>query len=122
LFSIAGSIEKKWCEATEIAADDAATGSNMSARAELAAALVKIARLAAGRPFPYTADSATILRGGNITNRVYRLMNLPLAVPRRNRYAAWFGLGLLGLSFSLAAPEILQNMHRVTEIVVEILQ
>jgi hypothetical protein len=123
LSSVAGSIEGKWCEATEIAADDAATGSDMSARTELATALIKIARLAAGRSFPYATADATILRGGNITKRVYRLMNLPNAVSRRYRYGAWLGLGmLLCLSFSLAAPEILQNMHHVTEIVVELLQ
>ncbi len=121
--SVAGSIERKWCEATEIAADDAATGSDMGARAELAAAIIKIARLAAGRSFPYTAGNAAILRGGNITKRVCRLMNLPNAASRRYRFGAWLGLGtLLCLSFSLAAPEILQNMHRVTEVVVELLQ
>jgi hypothetical protein len=123
LSSVADSIEGKWCEATEIAADDAATGSDMNARAELATALIKIARLAAGRSFPYATADATILRGGNITKRVYCLMNLPNSVPRPYLRATWLGLGmLLCLSLTLAVPDILQNLHHVTEAVVELFQ
>lgn len=124
--SVAKSIESTWNEISEAVADESAAGSDPGARAELAAVLVKIARLAVGRCFPYEVPVSAFLRVGSIDARVRRLMGEPGGIPAPRHEGilrAGAAGGILLLLVGLASqPKVLLEVHRITEIVVQLLQ
>lgn len=122
--SLAKSFEHEWCEASELAADETAAGPSIGIRAELAAALVKIARLAVGRSFPYNVPAGAFHDGGSIDQRIRRLLNSSATSFGKRGRARWAGIGLaIFLLFSLALElNVLIEVHRLTEAVVAVLQ
>lgn len=111
-------LELGWQQASEEIADDGA-GSGRSL--DLAAALVKVARLAQGHPAP-PATMAAFCRGGDIARRVDRL-----TAPRRRRSGGgpdrWVaGLVLTSLIALALTTGALQKVHAVTELIVTYLQ
>lgn len=62
-----------WAAAAEEAADDEAAGPRAEARMELAAALVRVARMAEGPP-PRWMPALAFYEGTNLENRVHRLL------------------------------------------------
>lgn len=97
---------RDWAAAAELAADEGAVDGDPQKRVHLAAALVKVARLAATtRPVPLPASA--LYRGEEIADRVRRLVGTP-GTPAASRRTCWpyavmagllavmpFGLGLL---------------------------
>lgn len=66
-------LERSWREATERAADEAATRGDEGRRLALASALVKVARMAVGQPIP-TLPGNALFRGEPIAERVRSLL------------------------------------------------
>lgn len=111
-------LEAAWIEATEMAADDDAVANSAEAL-DLAAALIKLSRLAsATRPVDLTAalvhGSASIMHA-----RVERLVawsDERLASPRK--FSAWYGLGTgcaTLAAFAVSYGHLLARVHTVTE-------
>jgi beta-lactamase regulating signal transducer with metallopeptidase domain len=121
LTSTAGSMERTWSASSDLAADETATGGDLDARTDLAAALVKVARLAAGRRFPLDVLASAFLQGESIDRRVRTLVSEPAAVPAGRGGWLWAVVGILVLSPALE-PRVLEYVHRATESVVHLLQ
>jgi hypothetical protein len=118
------SIEQTWSEVSDMSADDVAAGPDRAARTELAAALVKVSRLAVGRSFPLALLASAFHRGGNIERRVRLLVSESARVtPPRRRGAggAWVAAGVILVSLA-SSPAVLMRVHQVTETVVRLLQ
>lgn len=112
-------LELKWQQASEEVADDGA-GSRRSL--DLAAALVKVARLAQGHPAP-PAMMAAFCRGGDIARRVSRLTaERPPHRPERNGGRWLAGLALTATVALALASGALPKVHAITELVVALLQ
>jgi hypothetical protein len=124
LTPMAKTIERTWSELSDMAADESAAGVDPEARTNLAAALVKVARLAADRPLPQRILASAFHRGGSIDRRVRSLMSESEASPvsqQRSYLWAWILVAVL-LSAPALEPHVLEQVHRVTEAVVHILQ
>ncbi|MGE3274791.1 MAG: M48 family metalloprotease [Vicinamibacterales bacterium] len=100
-----------WDRAAEDAADDSATGDDPAARATLAGALVKVARLAV-QGTPHTGLASTLIGIGNVERRVRRLVaGGPSAA------AAWRPAGALAAAVTAGAvwlsahPEVARGIH-----------
>jgi Zn-dependent protease with chaperone function len=110
-------LETAWLEATEMAADDAAVSSAVEAL-DLAAALIKLSRLATEPP----AELTTALVHGpaaKMNARVERLISWTESrkVPAR-RYSPWYGLGAavaMIAVFAVTYSELLVRVHTATE-------
>jgi Zn-dependent protease with chaperone function len=110
-------LEAAWLEATEMAADDAAV-SNSSQALDLAAALIKLSRLAPPEPVDLTAalvhGSASVVHA-----RVERLIAWSgerLVSPRR--FSTWYGLGAALATvavFAVNYSQALARVHTATE-------
>jgi Zn-dependent protease with chaperone function len=124
-------LDRAWAEAAELAADEQAARAGAKVALDLAAALVKIARLVPMDAKPTMPASALLIGDdvGGIARRVHRLTQLAslnhLPAPRP---AARAGL-LLAISLILglialiaAAPQILLSVHTALEWVVAALQ
>lgn len=112
-------LELKWQQASEEVADDGA-GSRRSL--DLAAALVKVARLSQGHPAP-PAMMAAFCRGGDIAKRVTRLT--AKRPPRRSNgyHGRWLtGLALATTVALALTAGALPKVHAITELVVALLQ
>jgi hypothetical protein len=116
-------LEQQWAAAAEHKADAAAAGAHdRSARLALASALVKVARLMPV-PAPFTEPISTLVGGGQIAERVHRLIDdgpepstsrqRPL---RRWARCAAAATALVGLVFGYAP--LLKAVHTATEILV----
>jgi hypothetical protein len=110
-----GELESAWVEMTEMASDDAAV-LNAREALDLAAALVKVSRLATlEAPIELTV---ALVRGPatGMNARVERLISW--SAPRRNRgNAIWYGVAGVGVVAVFVATygELLVGMHVVTE-------
>ncbi|HXH07969.1 MAG TPA: M48 family metalloprotease, partial [Vicinamibacterales bacterium] len=69
---VRAAIERAWAEAAEECADAAATSGSLACPLDLAQALVRVARLAAGADRPALASA--LYPGGSIESRVRRLL------------------------------------------------
>jgi Zn-dependent protease with chaperone function len=117
----AKSIERTWSESSDMAADESAAGTDPGVRTDLATAIVKVARLAAGRRFLPEVLASAFHRGEGIGRRVRSLVGEPAATPSPHYGWVWTVVGILVLSSALE-PKVLEHVHRVTEAVVHILQ
>jgi hypothetical protein len=106
------SLTARWHEAAEQAADDAAGEHSPSGRCDLAAALLTVARLAAGQPSVYLPASA-LYRGEDLERRVRRLVGgpAPPPLPKASLVHRLAGSASLLLVGGLA----LRAMHEVVE-------
>jgi beta-lactamase regulating signal transducer with metallopeptidase domain len=102
----------RWHEATEEAADDAAGEQHPNGRCDLAAALLNIARLAAGQPAVCLPASA-LYRGEDLERRVRRLVGgpAPPPLPKASPLHRLAGSTILLITGGLA----LHAMHEVVE-------
>jgi Zn-dependent protease with chaperone function len=100
-----------WREATEEAADDAASQTGVEGRLRLASALIKVAKLAPG-PAPAAIPTSALYCGERLEGRIRRLLE-PFgvthepAVSWRSRLTVCLGLGGSGL--------VLERIHAVIE-------
>jgi beta-lactamase regulating signal transducer with metallopeptidase domain len=111
-------LESAWSQAAELAADDAAVLNQRDA-VDLAAALVKLSRLA----FVETAPVCTMgFMAGSLSERVARLLAWDEASKaRRVRIRAWFVVPFAvatSLLVSIAYSPVLTLTHQVTEWIV----
>jgi Zn-dependent protease with chaperone function len=67
-------VQAAWAASAEEAADDEAAGDALDARSDLAAALVRVARMADGPP-PDWITGVAFFTGTNLEDRVHRLLN-----------------------------------------------
>lgn len=110
------SLVLRWQSEAELAADEAAAGENRAGAVALASALVKVARLHAGRP-PLDLERAAFHDGRPIAARVHRLLSEHRSAPAPSR---WFAVitvsaAALALAAAITAPSILAAVHQVTE-------
>jgi Zn-dependent protease with chaperone function len=111
-------LEAAWLEATEMAADDAAV-SNAGEALDLAAALIKLARLGPVEA-PVDLTAALMASPGAVMNaRVERLIawsDEHLAPPPR--FSSWYGLGAALATvavFAVTYSQLLVHVHTATE-------
>lgn len=107
-------IQAAWLQAAEDAADDRADRLGAEGRALLAQALIRVARLAAGRP-PMSLPSSTLYRGesDNLDRRVRRLL-APVAPPGRASRGRWLR-GAVAATLLTAALFALETIHDALE-------
>jgi len=119
--ALSRSLERGWQQAAEEVADDRAGAPRAL---DLAAALIKVARLAQGCPAP-PATVAAFCQGGDIDRRVRRLTEGPVrqaAHMRGSTLLAGFAT-LAAAAFALALQTgALDGLHSLTEVVVRYLQ
>jgi hypothetical protein len=120
LFAAGRRMFEEWESATEESADDDAIASG--ARPEdLAASLVRVARLASHASVPEAAGAAAFYRGEAFERRVRRLVAAPSRLARSASSLGRAGglLLLLAASAWLAAtPGLLEPLHQVFELIV----
>jgi len=122
--SMASVFEEDWRQACEEAADDLGAGGSPVLRLDLAAALLKVARLASPGASVDLLTSA-FYRGEDVARRVTRLLS---PGPRSRGTvlppsALWLALGVLLPLFAMLASdvELLHSVHQATERVVALL-
>lgn len=113
-------ITTAWDDAAEDAADDAATFGHEVARVDLAALLVKVARLSAG-PGLTTATISPFIERDRLDRRVRRLLSSTHA-PESSPRATALPLAALAMTATLLtllnSPQTLQGIHETVELVV----
>src|SRR4029077_10130632 len=113
-------LENAWLEATEMAADDAAVSNPVDAL-DLAAAIIKLSKLASARGYP-SSDLAIALvhsAAASTNARVERLIRWSdYGCAPRQEYSSWYALGA-GLAtipaFAVSYSELLVRVHTSTE-------
>jgi Zn-dependent protease with chaperone function len=109
-----------WSDAAEDAADDAATAGEAVARVELAALLLKVARLASGSTWSTVAVSPFVDADG-LGRRVRRLLERDQPLPS-SRWVNLLPLAATGLVAAVLAglnsPATLARVHEVVESVI----
>lgn len=114
-------LERAWNEAAELAADQQAAGDDHRRRLTLAAALVKVARLARSAPVErrHPMAASALFRGEPIADRVRVLLAPPIALAPSAGGAArgrlWIAAGALVL---LGAWLTLPQVYELTEALV----
>ena len=107
-------IQTAWAAAAEQAADDEAAGDRPERRADLAAALVRVARMAQG-PRPRWADGVAFYEGSNLEERVQRLLG-PASVGGRARLVSVLAVMLILASIMIVtADPIAFRVHGLME-------
>jgi len=110
-------LERAWLEMTEMAADDAAV-SNAAEALDLAAALIKLSRLAS-EPATELTMSLVHIPAASVNVRVERLIRW--SEERRlppQRFSAWYVLGTgvaLVAAFGVSYSQLLMHVHTATE-------
>lgn len=126
-------LDRAWATAAEEAADEYAARANQQTALNLAAALVKIARLVPLQQKPATPLSVSFIdaEAGSLTRRVQRLVQMAettdLHYARLTRSIAVLQILILGAVFCLALlvisqPTLLSGAHRLLEVFVRGLQ
>lgn len=111
-------IAAAWHDAAEDAADDAAAGGDERARVNLAALLVKIARLTPQPSWPAATVSPFVERGG-LDRRVRRLLSSGATVSRSSRWSPIAATVLLGATLAGASrPAIFEQLYYFVEAVI----
>lgn len=110
-------LEQAWLEASEMAADDAAVSTSSDAL-ELAGALLKLSRLAIGRPVELTA-ALVHCPASALNARVQRLIEWKEAAeaPKR-KYLSWRQIGAAAIvvaALSVTYSPLLVSVHTATE-------
>jgi hypothetical protein len=110
-------IERAWQEASEDAADELATGDDEQARACLASALVRVARMVGTQAVP-AVPLLAFHRGGSVERRVRRLLDgaeRRTSAPSLRRVFMTVILSSSGAFAWLTADIVLLRMHRAIE-------
>jgi beta-lactamase regulating signal transducer with metallopeptidase domain len=111
-------LEAAWLEATEIAADDEAVA-NAAEALDLAAALIKLSRIAPAEPYVDLTAALLHNRASVVNARVERLIawnEQHRGVPQRR--SPWYGLGAIVIAaavFTITYSQLLVNIHSATE-------
>lgn len=116
-------LEREWAEASEAAADDHAVRARPGSAVDLAAALLKVARLAPAGARLLPAASA-LHDGGSVAYRVARLAAGPAVAPgaTRARGSTWLlGALIVIVAVSSQSSTVLQAVHRLSETIVHFL-
>ena len=114
-------LDKAWEAASEAAADARAAAARPTGSLDLAAALLRVARLAQGGTW-VELPARALLDGGSIAPRVERLLSDEAAAGSRARLlAAWALVLALPAAFLAASrdPSVLAAVHRVAETLVQ---
>jgi Zn-dependent protease with chaperone function len=114
-------LEKAWENASEAAADARVAGLRPGAGLDLAAALIRVARLAAAGAW-VEIPARALLDGGNVAPRVERLLEEdPAPTGRARLLAAWAVLLAVPLALLLSSqePSVLRAVHQATELLVQ---
>jgi beta-lactamase regulating signal transducer with metallopeptidase domain len=123
LTSLARRIDGDWSEAAEAAADDAARGTTPGPALDLAAALLKVARMApAGSRL--VASASALHDGASVATRVERLIATEAGAHRRpaGDPLPWMAaLAILAVAVSSRNVAVLQAVHRLSETIVHFL-
>jgi beta-lactamase regulating signal transducer with metallopeptidase domain len=114
-----GQLECAWREATEMAADDAAV-SSASEALDLAAAVIKLSRLAPLQPPAELATALVHSPAESVNARVERLIRWTEARQSRVRshslvYTLWGSGGAAAITIALTYCELLVRVHAATE-------
>jgi hypothetical protein len=110
-------VERAWRIAVEEAADASAATANPACAADLAQALIRVARLA---PMSAPALASTFYSDGSIESRVRLLVELPTA-PDLARPFGRVMIGGLGAAFAFAVVLAAPTLHQVMEAAVRLL-
>jgi hypothetical protein len=106
-----------WDAAAEDAADDAAATSAAS-RVDLAALLIKIARLAAPPTWPAATVSPFVEPSG-LDRRVRRLLTIPGAADQRISVSLpWLLVGSMAAAAIVLRPQTLERLYEATEAII----
>lgn len=105
---------RDWGVAAELAADEGAVGDDPQKRLHLAAALVKVARLA-GNPGPVPLPASALYRGEEIAGRVRRLVAPPASAAAAKR--TWWPHAAIAALLA-GAPLALGLVHDALEAVI----
>jgi Zn-dependent protease with chaperone function len=113
-----GQIVSAWHDAAEDAADDVATDGSDAARADLAALLVKIARLTPAPAWPAAAVSPFAEIDG-LSRRVTRLLAAPANENRRPNLAPIVAaLGTAAMLAVISSPRLMEDVFDIVETLV----
>jgi hypothetical protein len=113
-------IAAAWHDAAEDAADDAATPGDVASRVDLAALLIKIARLTPQPVWPAATVSPFVEPGG-LDRRVRRLLAGHATLTNRSPGVVFTITLMAGCAVAtalLARPESLERIYLITEAVV----
>jgi beta-lactamase regulating signal transducer with metallopeptidase domain len=111
-------MEAAWADAAEEAADEAAAGAADERRALLAAALVRVARMA-NTPMPDWMPGLAFYEGNNLETRVRRLLGAA-RLSTRTRLHALAAFGIVSTVFGLAVTETAsRELHTWMELAVQ---
>jgi Zn-dependent protease with chaperone function len=111
-------IAAHWHDAAEDAADDVATGGDAQARVDLAALLVKMARLTPEPSWPAAAVSPFVEQDG-LERRVRRLLETDDAAPRANAAIPVLVIATGALAvMTVASPAALKGLYDIIEAVI----
>ncbi len=113
----AAAMDAAWARAREHAADLAAARSRPGAALDLAEALVRVARLAAGAA-PPALEGSMLFEGGGIEARVRRLVTPPDERTPNTRLARALAVGMSVVLVALASPPGLRLVHAVAELAI----
>jgi Zn-dependent protease with chaperone function len=111
-------LEAAWAAAAEEAADDEAAGPQVAARTELAAALVRVARMAEGPP-PRWMPALAFYEGTHLEHRVRRLLSAGGEVSDATTgMLTVAGLGV-AIGALLLTPTASRQLHALMELAVQ---
>jgi Zn-dependent protease with chaperone function len=113
-------LQADWAAAAEEAADDEAAGPRVEARTELAAALVRVARMAQGPP-PHWMPALAFYEGTNLENRVRRLLRAGSAAQAVSARQIVLSLSVFATGALLVAEDVSLELHNVMELAVRYL-
>ena len=114
-------LDRAWESASEAAADARAAAARPTGSLDLAAALLRVARLARGGAW-VELPARALLDGGSVAPRVERLLSDDADADSRARLlAAWALVLALPAAFLAASrtPSVLAAVHRVAETLVQ---
>ena len=113
-------LQTDWAAAAEEAADDEAAGPRVEARTELAAALVRVARMAQGPP-PQWMPALAFYEGTNLENRVRRLLRAGTRAKGASATQVVLSLSAVAAGAVLVAGDLSLELHKAMELAVRYL-
>ncbi|MBA3640231.1 MAG: M48 family metalloprotease [Acidobacteriota bacterium] len=113
-------LQADWAAAAEEAADDEAAGPRVEARTELAAALVRVARMAQGAP-PQWMPGLAFYEGTNLENRVRRLLRAGTSATATSAMQIVLSASALATGALLFAGNVSLELHNLMELAVRYL-
>ena len=116
-FPLLSGLERRWLQAAELAADDAAASDQQSAL-ELASALLKMARSQSHVAIPAFAMSLAPERDAALRARVERLLSWQPQAPERSRWRSFLPAYVAALPLVVACTPALHYIHEFTELLV----